>query len=1364
MKNLIIIISILFFGITAWSQPPSWTVDPAAYTNQMFVNATITRHCETVGDFLAVFDENNVIRGVSEIGIGDNAFFIAARSEAVNNEVLHFKYYDSEADIIHSLNDQTITFTNNFLLGLPDPIIVDAPESESPQAFCNDLTLYLDEQGEAMISVLDVDNESTDDCAIQSVSIDMQEFNCAHLGENTVQLMVVDASNNTDTCMARVTVRDTIKPVVNCLPLTIYLDANGAAEIQVADVNNESFDNCDIVQLSLDRTSFDCTHLGRQNVILTAIDQSGNSDFCTTEITVLDTILPTPNCLSDTIYLDINGMAEINLSVVDDSSLDNCSILTRTLSKTNFTCADVGHNWVIMELVDEAGNVNACISTITVMDTMITRPVCVNQTVYLDQDGLGSIDPVNVSLGSQDNCGISNLMLSKDDFSCTDLGVQNVTLSITDDNGNISSCIAEVTTVDTIAPMVLCRDAIVYLDTNGQAEITVADVNNGSFDNCDIVHLSLDGTSFNCAQLGQQEVVLTAIDQSGNTNFCRATVTVLDTILPSPDCLNDTIYLDINGMAEIDLSIVDNNSYDNCSILSRTLSKTEFTCADVGANSVTLELIDAAGNVNSCFSTITVLDTIKARPICINQTVYLDQDGLGSINPNDVSLGSEDNCGISDLSLSKVDFSCMDLGVQEVILTITDEYNNISSCIAQVTVLDTISPFAICKNIELFLDENGTASIAPSDIDAGSVDNCRVDSMSIDKVDFTCITVGFNEVIMTIFDQSGNQSSCTSTVNVIDTIPPTVFCDVDTIYLDADGMANLTPQDIDNGSFDNCNKISLRLNKSSFSCDEVGVNEVVLEAVDRAGNISSCATSVLVLDTIAPTMVCQDVILYLNENGNGEISADDVNNNSFDNCEIQSIELSQTNFNCEDIGEQMVTMIVTDNLSNVSECNIVLTVVDTFVPLITCQDYFTFVDHNGLAIITLQDVLISFSDNCKTDTVFLDKTVFDIRDSSIQEIMITAIDENGLINTCMSTLTLEYPEENTRTMCSDGLDNDGDGLVDCADPDCPKPNVVSIDIVNPSSTDCEISDSNGSLSIQFENADLFSIDNGLSFQTTPTFSGLANGSYEIIVMDSITGCIASFETQVHNTFGIDVITSDQFLSCGTSEGIPLSATVIDYSGDYRQRWNHKDEFVLNPNDLYQEGVYVVHVRNAHGCTDTDTLQILREGLTDHELGPNFVRGPNVICPGIESVLFNAEVKDLVGTVQWSYSGDNVILSPSGNTLTCQLIFLEGATPGDLRGEFTNECGTKTAVLPVNFGDSEMCAIYSNCQTDLEVSTSDFDNPQTPSHLNVSHSLQATGTIKERDFVFKAGYSVLFKEVFEVNSGVELSVEIGPCNE
>jgi hypothetical protein len=339
--------------------------------------------------------------------------------------------------------------------------------------------------------------------------------------------------------------------------------------------------------------------------------------------------------------------------------------------------------------------------------------------------------------GSTDNCGIANYAVSQSAFDCSNVGPNNVTLTVTDASGNSSSCTAIVTVLDSIAPTVVCQNVTVNLDASGNASVTAAQVNNGSTDNCSIASVSIDKTNFNCSNVGPNPVTLTVTDVNGNVATCTSTVTVQDNIAPTAVCQNVTVSLDANGNASVTAAQVNNGSSDNCGIASLSLDQSNFTCSNVGQNPVVLKVADANGNTSTCQSIVTVVDNIAPTAVCQNATVSLDANGNASVTAAQVNNGSFDNCGIASVSIDKSSFTCSNVGPNTVTLKVTDVNGNSSTCQAVVNVVDNIAPTAICQNVTVSLDANGNASVTAAQVNNGSFDNCGIASVSIDKSSFT---------------------------------------------------------------------------------------------------------------------------------------------------------------------------------------------------------------------------------------------------------------------------------------------------------------------------------------------------------------------------------------------------------------------------------------------------------------------------------------------------------------------------------------------------------------------------------------------------------------------------------------------------
>jgi hypothetical protein len=125
---------------------------------------------------------------------------------------------------------------------------------------------------------------------------------------------------------------------------------------------------------------------------------------------------------------------------------------------------------------------------------------------------------------------------------------------------------------------------------------------------------------------------------------------------------------------------LDEGSSDNCSIKDKLLSKTSFTCADLGTSKVTFTAKDASGNTSSAEVTVSVVDEIK--PILKTKATYtlkLDVQGKATLKWEDIDEGSSDNCSITERKLSKTEFSRTDGGDNKVTYTLTDISGNTSS-------------------------------------------------------------------------------------------------------------------------------------------------------------------------------------------------------------------------------------------------------------------------------------------------------------------------------------------------------------------------------------------------------------------------------------------------------------------------------------------------------------------------------------------------------------------------------------------------------------------------------------------------------------------------------------------------------------
>ncbi|HZH72266.1 MAG TPA: choice-of-anchor tandem repeat GloVer-containing protein [Mariniphaga sp.] len=275
-----------------------------------------------------------------------------------------------------------------------------------------------------------------------------------------------------------------------------------------------------------------------------------------------------------------------------------------------------------------------------------------------------------------------------------------------------------------------------------------------------------------------------------------------------------------------------------------------------GAGRIVLEFSGENGRHPHNSGFIKVDNRIGPEVVCQPVDLYLDDEGNAVLHPEDIDHGcSGDNI---QLSLNKTNFNCNDMGENTVILTVTDENGLSNTCNALVTVLDTISPEVKSKDIEIYLNADGIATIEPEDIDAGSFDICEIEHLSVNIKEFDCNDLGDNQVELVATDLNGNKSKSMAIVSVHDTIAPDIVCHSELVqYLPPyQNFIIFEEEEWKSVAEDNCSIAALNYLFTGTqpleisSADELklgaGNFEVEWTAIDPSGNESVCAGGLMI--------------------------------------------------------------------------------------------------------------------------------------------------------------------------------------------------------------------------------------------------------------------------------------------------------------------------------------------------------------------------------------------------------------------------------------------------------------------------------------------------------------------------------------
>jgi hypothetical protein len=479
---------------------------------------------------------------------------------------------------------------------------------------------------------------TTDNCGVASVSNNAPTT--YPVGNTTVTWTVTDIHGNSSTATQLVTVTDNQHPTISGLSaITVNADNGSCAATGVALGTPLTADNCGVASVSNNAPA--SYPVGNTTVTWTVTDIHGNSTTTTQVVTVTDNQHPTIGGLSAiTVNADNGSCAATNVALGTPATADNCGVAS--VSNNAPASYPVGNTTVTWTVTDIHGNSTTTTQVVTVKDNQ--HPTIGGLSAINVNADNGSCAATGVALGTPataDNCGVASV--SNNAPASYPVGNTTVTWTVTDIHGNSSTATQVVTVTDNQAPIVLTQNITINLDASGATSITTTQINNGSTDNCGIQSISLDKTSFNCSNVGNNTVTLTVTDIHGNSATATATVIVVDNIKPTVQTPATQIFCqNLSATYTVPAVIVN----DNCGVASVTYAITGATNRTgtglnasgsfaLGNSIITWTVTDVNNNVTTASVSVTVnpapIATISASTpdaFCNKLTLTANSSGV----------------------------------------------------------------------------------------------------------------------------------------------------------------------------------------------------------------------------------------------------------------------------------------------------------------------------------------------------------------------------------------------------------------------------------------------------------------------------------------------------------------------------------------------------------------------------------------------------------------------------------------------------------------------------------------------------------------------------------------------------------------
>jgi len=353
--------------------------------------------------------------------------------------------------------------------------------------------------------------------------------------------------------------------------------------------------------------SEDISGLSAGSYSVTVTDAKGCTTTATISVTTFNDVTnPVINCPANITQSNDPGICGAVINYATPLGTDNCpgSVTTLTAGLSSGSTFNVGTTSVSYLVTDMAGNSASCGFTVTVNDVQLPVISCPSNVNVAADAGDCTADASSVNLGTpvtSDNCGISSV--TNNAPGTFPPGSTTVTWTVTDVNGNSSTCTQTVMVSDSEFPVISsCAADLNTTSDNGACSATGISLGAPIVtDNCGIATITNNAPSF--FPVGITTVTWTITDVSGNLSTCSQTVTISDSENPAVTVCQGDI-----STCDSLVTYAMPQATDNCGIASIVLTSGQAsgTYFPIGTTNVVYTVTDVNGNISLCSFDVTV--------------------------------------------------------------------------------------------------------------------------------------------------------------------------------------------------------------------------------------------------------------------------------------------------------------------------------------------------------------------------------------------------------------------------------------------------------------------------------------------------------------------------------------------------------------------------------------------------------------------------------------------------------------------------------------------------------------------------------------------------------------------------------------
>jgi hypothetical protein len=691
------------------------------------------------------------------------------------------------------------------------------------------------------------------------------------VGSYTVTYTTPGICAGTSTQQIIINNADVTAPIARCQPFVGQLDADGILTIQAFNVDAGSTDDTGIASLTVSQTTFTCSDLGVNNVTLTVTDASGNTDTCTTTVTVEDVDAPILQCADITIELDENGTASLlsgNFDSADNYNVTGATLNIETLP--NESTVSLGDDQVAVNLPigfnftffgNQYTSFDISSNGFIAFTGSFNAGCCQGQNLTSGNTNLGDLIALGWSdlrpsgssiigyetLGTAPNRKLVVSFLNVPEFGRSNIVSGQIHLFERTNRIELHTATNTVSRVQTQG--ILNQNGTIGFPVPGR-NATTWNASNDAFaftpenifatDNCASPTIIFSQTDFTCADIGVNNVSLSATDAAGNNSSCSFFVTIVDNELPAPTL---TTLPDITASCQV-TSLPQPGVTDNCASPVNISNNASLPITRQGTTVVTWVYNDGNGNFSFQNQNVIINDVTAPVPDVTNLPDILADCDVNSLIAPTAADASCANGNITVNGTSNTSLPITASGTTVVTWSYNDGNGNVSTQTQNVIINDDVAPVGDTANLpNLNAQCQITTLTAPT-----ATDNCS-NNVSISNNATLPITASAT-VVWTYDDNNGNVATQNQTVTINDTAAPVADrATLPDVQSDCE-VISLTPP----SATDNCTSTITVSNDVSLPITTQGTTTITWTYTDGNGNSSTQLQNIIINDGQAPVV------------------------------------------------------------------------------------------------------------------------------------------------------------------------------------------------------------------------------------------------------------------------------------------------------------------------------------------------------------------------------------------------------------------------------------------------------------------------------------------------------------------------------